>query len=473
MTQLTKENITNLYLYGQLSTPDNLVDSNLIRPADNNTREANDPSVRVEVPEFMATGAGRFAIPSQFELIDRFFELPFFNPVTNAPLIPPNPIDPDTGELIPYDKSQINDFILGKEFFGWSMQQYSYDDSNLQGGTNDFLDRVWAYNSMVFKISDDAKFFVDANGNKWIENLAIEPFVNKDEPNLTENFDFSSDDPLTTFLNSLAEPYIDPSGIGRRVWIDFIDADKNPRIERYDRADFQQDLIKNSKWEIGPTAGIFKLASLENQFVEGLFNDGITRFLDGNKPILYGTSGTDIIVAPARLSVLPTLRPFASNGAVVLGGAGADEILGTLSNDSLLGGKGNDELIGDDFENIAELILFPGGNDTLTGGTGNDFLDGSGGNDVAVFSDRFENYEYSISEDFFFGETAIFAHNKGTRTDGIDTLRNIEFAQFSDRIVSLASLANPTRDDSNDELLDNLNKNDMINQPLLSSTEFV
>ena len=38
MTQLTKENITNLYLYGTLSTPDNLVDSSLIRPEDNNIR---------------------------------------------------------------------------------------------------------------------------------------------------------------------------------------------------------------------------------------------------------------------------------------------------------------------------------------------------------------------------------------------------------------------------------------------------
>ena len=258
MTQLNRNNITNLYLYGQLSTPSNLVDSNIIRPKDNNiaVREPGDTNIEVEVPEFMANGGGRFALPSQFELIQKFFD-----PNTSIP----------AGT---YDKSTLNNLINNGKFFAWSMQQYSYDDSNLSGGVDDFLDRVWVYNSMFFQISNGTTFIVDANGNKRIENLAIEPYINPDV-NERENFDFSSNDPLTILLNFIAGPSIDPSGIGRKVWIDFVDANLVPKILKYEKSDFEQDVLKNQKWEIGRIAGLRKLNSLKNDFIDGLFNDGV------------------------------------------------------------------------------------------------------------------------------------------------------------------------------------------------------
>ena len=63
MVQLNINNITNQYLYGQLTTPTNLADDSLIRPKDATT------TVEVGVVKFMATGAGRFAVGSQFTLI--------------------------------------------------------------------------------------------------------------------------------------------------------------------------------------------------------------------------------------------------------------------------------------------------------------------------------------------------------------------------------------------------------------------
>lgn len=67
MIQLNQNNITNQYLYGQLTTPANLADESLIRSKDTTTE------VEVGVVEFMATGAGRFAVGSQFTLVQRFF----------------------------------------------------------------------------------------------------------------------------------------------------------------------------------------------------------------------------------------------------------------------------------------------------------------------------------------------------------------------------------------------------------------
>ena len=67
------------------------------------------------------------------------------------------------------------------------------------------------------------------------------------------------------------------------------------------------------------------------------------------------------------------------------------------------------------------------GNDRLEGGEGNDELDGGIEDDVAVFSDSFENYGYEISESISGGYDSItFTHPE----DGIDTLRNIEWGIF-------------------------------------------
>ncbi|NEP80190.1 MAG: hypothetical protein F6K39_19695, partial [Okeania sp. SIO3B3] len=64
---VTAKEVTNWYLYGQKTTPTNLVNDDLIRPA------SAKPTVQIEAAPLMETGAGRFAIGSQFELVQRFF----------------------------------------------------------------------------------------------------------------------------------------------------------------------------------------------------------------------------------------------------------------------------------------------------------------------------------------------------------------------------------------------------------------
>jgi hypothetical protein len=60
----------------------------------------------------MATGAGRFAIGSQFNIINKFFDPNLF-----TPSVPPGT----------YTKQEIAN-IFGASFFGWSMQQYDFQD---------------------------------------------------------------------------------------------------------------------------------------------------------------------------------------------------------------------------------------------------------------------------------------------------------------------------------------------------------
>ena len=59
--QLARQ-VTNLYLYGQNTTPSDLSDARLIRP----DPLSPDPVLNINVQDYMQTGGGRFAIGPQF-----------------------------------------------------------------------------------------------------------------------------------------------------------------------------------------------------------------------------------------------------------------------------------------------------------------------------------------------------------------------------------------------------------------------
>ena len=124
---------------------------------------------------------------------------------------------------------------------------------------------------------------------------------------------------------------------------------------------------------------------------------------------------------------------------------GNDTLTGTLGKDIIEGLSGNDVLTGDnyyvgagsaavDFEPTKDTLDGGDGNDFLEGGSGNDVLDGGDGEDTAIFNSNFEDYKYSIDD-----STGIitFADKREQPFNGSDTLENIEFAQFSDRLVPL------------------------------------
>lgn len=60
--------------------------------------------------------------------------------------------------------------------------------------------------------------------------------------------------------------------------------------------------------------------------------------------------------------------------------------------------------------------------------------------DIAVFSDVLASYDLTRNPD---GSVRV-AHNRGTLTDGVDTLRNIELLQFSDVSVLSSTVTNPS-----------------------------
>ena len=91
--------------------------------------------------------------------------------------------------------------------------------------------------------------------------------------------------------------------------------------------------------------------------------------------------------------------------------------------ENAVGGTGNDTITG----NIA--------NNKLTGGAGNDTLDGVSGTDTAVYSGPSSAYQVTQNAD---GSWKVVDLRTGS-PDGTDTLKNIDFLQFSDTTVAVGT----------------------------------
>ncbi len=80
--------------------------------------------------------------------------------------------------------------------------------------------------------------------------------------------------------------------------------------------------------------------------------------------------------------------------------------------------------------NLKDEINGLEGNDFITGAEGNDVINGGSGSDTSIYSSKFSNYS------FIRGTSSLQITDQRTGTnDGVDTLTNIEYIQFSDQTV--------------------------------------
>ena len=280
------------------------------------------------------------------------------------------------------------------------------------------------------------------NGNKFISGIQV---IAEDD-----NFDFRGGaGPINDLANTVLLPAYDPYGLGtdpttngqnREVPIKFTTSTNGRTYgtssDLYSHSDWlADDLYEVARVSIqGTASGAAKLALGISQFLNpvsttlaGLYlrnidSDPFFRYERGNSKVIYGTPDSDDIGVFRDIGIeFNGSNPFAVpntpslSNLLMVGGDGNDTITSYAVGDELLGGNDTDILNGG------------GGDDTLNGGSDNDSLNGGTEEDIAIFTDDFENYDYLISED---GKTITFSHTRGTQEDGEDTLRNIEFAQF-------------------------------------------
>ena len=155
----TAEEITNMYLYGEKTTPDDLANAARIRPASEIASK-----YEVNINEYIA-GPGRFVTPGAFTIVERFFDPWFY--ADSAAL---GQKEADADGRIRYTKEELYAAFAIPEGDSrrWvSLQQWAYDD-----GLDDWMERAYIWNTTAFKIIDEARFVIEPNGNRY-ENLIV------------------------------------------------------------------------------------------------------------------------------------------------------------------------------------------------------------------------------------------------------------------------------------------------------------
>ncbi|MDE8035575.1 calcium-binding protein, partial [Actinobacillus equuli subsp. equuli] len=333
MTQLTIQDVTNLYLYKQKSVSKNRLDDSLI------TRVS--AKEEIDKKEFMRE-IGRFVTANDFEIVRYFFMAKdsLINLSSQARIL---------ANLKPgkYSKVQILEMLgytqngANIKFAGEIQALGFYDDNK-----GDLLERAYLWNTTGFKIRDnvegqagkDLYFVIEQSGKRYIENFGIEPLNKK------EDFDFEGGF-WSNLVNLGLESIIDPSGIGKKVGIDFIG-----KVDTYtlDEAKFKEEANKKSNWSLINAAKVYDGL---DQIIKKLWDSGSIKHLYQDeksgqfKPIIYGTNegdshinGTKITRKIAGKQVTIDIANQKIDKGILSG------ITSSMLGNMLLGGISNDDL---------------------------------------------------------------------------------------------------------------------------------
>lgn len=343
--------ITNQFLYGQDTTPGNLVNESLIRP--DNARG----KITIDAASMMNDGPGRYAFGAKSSLVATFM---------NGASI----TGWQEGIRKTYRKEE-----LAKEFgiksYGINIQQLSTDPFS-----DDYIERVYIYNNQRFLLADDVQFVIEADGTRHIENFAVIPRNRDDNPLYQDDFDFKTSGGLQQYADSKLEDWIDPDKIGRTVDIKYDNLDGIQKIN-YTQADYareQSEINQLALLALNPL-GYEKLGVGMLTLANVFWNNGTTHFVDSQgRAIIYGTDGNNSL-SYGKVKSLNFLSPMylktsESDGVVLIGGKGTDTLIGTSTADSFLGGTGFDRYIAGDGDTLKDsdgkgLVRF--GNIDLTG----------------------------------------------------------------------------------------------------------
>jgi Ca2+-binding RTX toxin-like protein len=393
----TAAEITSLYLFGTKTPPqgDALASPNILK-------HAVGVLPAIDANQFMTSGPGRFANPSQSELISSFFNpslLEYLNPTIDAGA----------------SMSAAQYAAATGGGLGYRVTQLFYrapGESN-----NDVAERVYIYNTQDYAINADARFIVDADGTRRIENLRVilPP---------SDDFDFVGG-PTSDLAALYLVPRVDPWHIGKTVQIDY-SGDFN--IGNYSRNEF---LDHKSFINVALNPLVSGLQTLLSGLATQLFDAGVTKFVDGaGRAIVYG----DANGGPEPYNVLNVssienfapfhVRAFINYGVRYVGGSGDEHVFAaSAKGDYLDGGAGADTLDGWDGDDV---IFGGAGKDTLAGGAGKDKYNGGSEDDVVTFAEASNAVTLNLSS----GGTAGDAQG-----DTYTSVENVIGSDYADNIT--------------------------------------
>ncbi|EJT04928.1 Na-Ca exchanger/integrin-beta4 [Rhizobium sp. CCGE 510] len=279
-------------------------------------------------------------------------------------------------------------------------------------------------------------FNVSADGDYSISNLTI--IANNDD------FDFQSDRFVAQFPNWQLTQALDPYGLipvikNDTTGVKILYDGSGKSYASYTQHDFEADaaFVDDATGLVSKAAALSQLAVAEAGLLTGLgylgslnSEDLFRYYTADGKKIVYGTNDDDVIDRfphPSGPNIGPELSADVYTAFQMVGGKGNDHLTGGVFSDELWGGDGNDTLSGGL------------GNDRMVGGAGDDTLEGGAfvlgsfeGDDSAVYKGGFSSYKIEFLED-----DSVRIVDQGGNSEGTDTLTGVEFAEFSDKKVSL------------------------------------
>ena len=270
-----------------------------------------------DMDTYMNSGGGRFAYPSLFPPVERFFS-------REIPDRENGYTDVEIFGILGLDTSDLR--II-------NISQYGTDI-----GSEDFADRCWIFGNTPFELDvTNATFYVN-NGIKKIEGLKV-----RARP---DNFDFESDGRTQIINEIIFKPTFDPNNpftlnkLSRgKVTINFTGSSGKP-YPTYTEEDFLADQKLEANVNQGFQKGLAGLLTSDEvkQYFDNLRSDKFLSYRRGSLKVIYGGPGNDSVSSSDPIAVPPT--PY-----LIVGGTGNDTLKGRSLDDELDGGGGIDTAV--------------------------------------------------------------------------------------------------------------------------------
>jgi len=351
--------ITKLFVFGT-NSPSSTDYNEHIRPI-------GDPpaSIPYSMSGYMTSGGGRFAYPSLFGAVEKFFSATIPDGIyTYAEIASPILLG-----LAPADLE------VGISQYGTAI------------GSPDHAERSYIFGSTSFKLDTSMTTFEVIGGVKTIKNMEVRAF--------NDNFDFKAGNPFAQFVGSVTlEPKVDPYELSRGPVDIRFDGPGKTHIS-YSQQDFATDegregdvsVVGRLDRYVKDALGVASLPVNGGlAYLDRITSDPFLSYSSGPFKVIYGTPGNDdlsIWDAGALQGV------DSGDRLLIVGGAGNDTLTGIQSSNKLDGGDGNDTLYSNSFSgdelnggNGNDIITGGEGDDIITGGNGNDIMNGGNGNDI-------------------------------------------------------------------------------------------
>lgn len=329
---------------------------------------------KYNMADYMANGAGRFAFPSLFGAVEKFFN----TAIPDSPANKPYTFTELVSVLAAENVTLINNGRWDTSDFKAAISQYGTATP-----TADHAERSFIFGSTVFTLDLTKATFEVINGVKTIYGMEVKAD--------NDDFDFDSGNPFAQLLSSAyLEPSLDPYNLARgsdmrggkavkilfegpgKIYANYTRNNFNANeLQEYYVSDERTSIISYAK-DIGGMEMLFG----DMPYFWDIAKDPFLSYERGDLKVIYGTPDSDNLdPSDAEKSL-----NWPYHGYLIVGGTGNDVLSGGVYGDEFQAGEGND------------IIEGGKGDDILIGGQGIDTYiyrtsNGGDGHDRIIDSD--------------------------------------------------------------------------------------